>query len=291
MNTKESFQCLQIKGTQTYGSIIICPSVSRFPRLGNENYPKYSPAPWDIKEPEISVVDGKQPRENYLLPVLNVTRDNTIRRFYASTVVPPQGPVRSLYSIFKFPFLVLQIDHTPVAFALLKGLLLDRCRSSISSLNLGGFRLPQWAADYVSVALSTSKRVITVGGRGKAPTQFLFKMVQLVFLLSERSSFVSIMKVMYLWSEKEYSRHTNPRLLDKSELTRVMSRTSFLFEVVKFVSSSRLTITMLLLIIKSKRYSPLSLVPELPHISVSHPPPVDQWSPERKEPTFILQMR
>ena len=49
-----------------------------FASLGNEDYPRYSPAPSDVKEPENSVVDVKQPGENYLLPMLNVTWDNTI---------------------------------------------------------------------------------------------------------------------------------------------------------------------------------------------------------------------
>ena len=35
----------------------------RFPSLGNENHPMYSPAPRDIKEPKTSVIDDKQPRK------------------------------------------------------------------------------------------------------------------------------------------------------------------------------------------------------------------------------------
>ena len=79
MNFKDCFQYCQKRGTQTYGSIINCISVGWFPSLGNEDRPRYTPAPIDIKEPEAGVVNGKQSGENYLVPILNVTRDNTVR--------------------------------------------------------------------------------------------------------------------------------------------------------------------------------------------------------------------
>lgn len=64
------------KGIQTYGSIIICPSVGWFHRHENEDHPRYPPVPRDIKKPEISVVNGKQLRENYLFPMLNISRND-----------------------------------------------------------------------------------------------------------------------------------------------------------------------------------------------------------------------
>ena len=46
----------------------------QFTSLEDEDHSTYSPSPRDIKEPKVSIVDSKQSRKNYILPMLNVTR-------------------------------------------------------------------------------------------------------------------------------------------------------------------------------------------------------------------------
>ena len=55
-------------------SIVISRSGERFNNLGDEDHPKYSPDLRAIREPETSIVDGKQPGKNYIFPMLNATR-------------------------------------------------------------------------------------------------------------------------------------------------------------------------------------------------------------------------
>ena len=100
----------------------------------------------------------------------------------------------------------------------------------------------------MSSALSISERVVIVGGGGWDQGKVALKVVQLVSLLLTGEDglggdfAMSILKVMYLWSEKKHSRDTTQSLTFTEKLDHSDAQ-HFLSVRRKISSSTRLAFT------------------------------------------------